>query len=564
MAVNVTFTGNIVDHNEIPYTGTEVKYQLYFYKQNGNSSSSIWSSTRLSELGQYNINLGDSDIVTPEGSVNIGDRIVIAFWTPNTSIKTDDTLINWGFIDIPLTSITEYIIDVKLMGCLSPTPLFSVTGATTIDNDVYVNDIGCHNRQSWTYNENTMYQEPSRYSQPLFFQMNTLPSDGIDISWGDSTWSNNEQPSQSYTHQYITPNSYDITTYVTNTCGLSASQVFMYTIYYSTPVVDFTIDNVSPHPVGISGTGEVVTFTNTTTDPDGRATIDGWTCDWTIEDGDYSVTYTGQSLTFSPTHQFHSIGNHDITMVLNWYTGSEWTTSTITKTINQLAWVVGNGLTWSTPIYIETASTYTPSITGNVSYITGVNYYIDDVLTFSDLPYNAQFNYTFMYSDTHIIRQVINYNTGFSSTTQSSSFNVIMSPMADFYVDDDTCGDIYTSDSEPGKPPIIMYKWKVYLNNVEIASHQGAVEYIFRYNWPTAPATYKIWHEITDFLGQTASVIKTYNVTTCKGGSTPTPTGGGFAGGGVVVRERPLPKIKVSLNKQKETKIRIVVKLINL
>lgn len=563
MSINTTFTGNIFDPSGIQYPNIEVKYQLYFYRTNASSSPSIWSSTRTSELGQYNINLGDSDILTPEGVTNIGDRVVIAFWTPNTSIRSDDNLVAWGFIDIPLTTETEYIIDVQLKGPQTPVCDFEITGATTINNNVIARDIGSHDRHSWTYSGNTMYQEPSRYSQPIFYLMNTLPTDSIDISWGDDTWTNDDLPAIDYYHQYEIPNNYDITTYVTNTSGLSASQVFLWTIYYNAPVVNFTIDNDLPNPIGTSGLGEEVTFTNTTTDPDSHAINDGWTCDWTIEDGDYTATYNGQLLTFNPTHQFHSAGEHNITLVLHWYTGSEWATSTITKTVTQQAWTVSNGLNWTPPIYIQATNTYTPAITGSTSYITGVNYYIDGTMVYSDLPYDASFNYSFMYSDTHLIQQVIKYHNGFTSTTQIGSFNVVMSPVANFSVSDDTCGDIYTSDSEPGKPPIVMYKWKVFLNNVEIASHSGAAEYTFRYNWPTAPATYKIWHEVTDILGQTANILKTYSVTTCKGGSTPLPTGGGFVGGGVLYKERPLPKIKVALKKKEEPKIIITVKLIN-
>lgn len=562
--VNVTFTGNIYDTSGNQFSGNEVKYQLYFYKQNDGSSSSIWSSTRLSEYGQYNINLGDSDILSPDGNANELDKVIIAFWTPNTSIKSNDNLLEWCFIETTLVSASTYVIDVQLKGPQVPICDFEVTGATTINENVIAIDIGSHDRHSWEFSGNTMYQEPSRYSQPIFYLMNNLPVDSIDISWGDSTWTNNDLPAIDYYHQYENPNNYDITTYVTNTAGLSASQVFMWSIYYNTPVVDFTIDNDSPNPIGTSSIGEEVTFTNITTDPDSHATIDGWTCDWTIEDGAYTAEYTGESLSYNPTHQFHSIGEHDVTLVLHWYTGFEWTTSTITKTVTQQAWTVSNGLTWTTPIYIEATNTYTPAITGSTSYVTGVNYYIDGTLVYSDLSYDASFNYAFIYSDTHLIQQVINYHNGFNSVTQVGSFNVIMSPIANFSVSDDTCGDIYTSDSEPGKPPIVMYKWKVYLNNVEIASHSGAAEYTFRYNWPTAPATYKICHEITDLLGQTANIIKTFNVTTCKGGSTPVPTGGGFAGGGVLYKERPLPKIKVILKKIEETKIVVNVKLINL
>lgn len=565
MSINTTFTGNIFDPSGVQYPNTEVKYQLYFYRTNASSSPSIWSSTRISEYGQYDINLGDSDIVTPEGVINIGDRVVIAFWTPSTSIRSDGDLVEWGFIDIPLTLDTEYIIDVQLMGPMTPHPDFSVTGATSINSDVYVNDIGCHDLHEWTYGSTTIYQAPSKYSQPLFFTMNTLPIDSIDISWGDTNWTYSQEPAQSYVHQYTNPNTYDITAYVTNTPGLSASQLFLYHIYYGEPVVDFSIDKPTPNPaVGITGMGEVVTFTNTSTDPDGHATIDGWTVDWLINDGAYTATYDGKPFDFSPTHQFHSAGIHEITMTLHWYDGFFWNETPITKTIDQQRWHVGNGLTWDTPVYIDVSTTFTPAITGATSYIQKVSYLIDGITLIDNLAYNTPFNHTFDFSDTHTILQTIYYYDGFALIPQEYTFNVLMSPIADFEVTDDTCGLKYTSVSEPGKQPIVLYKWYVLLNDVQVAYLEGATENIFRYNWPTT-GNYKIRHDIIDGLGQTASETKDYRITSCRGGTTKRGGGGdgAYAKPRIVYKEKPLPTVRVKIKKTKERKINVVVKLIN-
>lgn len=560
---NVTFTGNILDTNGNPFTSNEVKYQLYFHKNNVGSSSSVWGSTRLSEFGQYNINLGDSDILSPTGIANIGDIVIIAFWTPNTSIRSDDNLTEWGFIEIPLTSNSTYIQNVQIKNGLIPIPSFTISGATTINNNVIATDVNSNDLHSWSYEGNLIYQAPSKYSQPLFYTMNTLGTGSIDINWGDGNYSNNLDPTQSYYHQYISPNNYDITTYVTNTYGISASQLFMTHIYYNQPIVDFLIDNQNPNPIGTTGIGQIVTFTNSSTNPDGRADIDGWTCDWEIEDGIHSVIYTGQLLTFSPTHQFHSPGEHTVKLTLNWYDGFSWTTTSKSYQITQETWKITNGLTWITPIYVYVENKYSPNITGNINYVNKVDYLIDGYLPYNNLSVSDWFNHTFDLSDTHIIQQNIHYHNGFELIIQSQNFIILLSPMSDFYVSDDICGDIYTSTSEPGKQPIMLYKWKVLLNNIEIASLEGQFIHTFRYNWPTT-GLFKIWHEITDGLGQTADITKEYNISTCKGGSQPIPTGGGgFAGGGTVVREKPLPKVSVKLKKTKEPKIIINVKIIN-
>lgn len=561
--INITFTGNIYNTTGTQFTGTEVKYQLYFYKVNSGSSSSVWSSTHLSEYGQYNINLGDGDILTPSGLSNAGDKIIIAFWTPNTSIRSDDDLLEWGFIEVILDGSEYYIKDVQLKGPMVPVCDFNMGGATVVNADVIATDVASHNIHSWIFGSTTMYQEPSRYSQPLFYVMNTLQPSSSDIDWGDGIVSNNLNPAESYTHQFTAPGSYDITTYVTNVSNLSASQLFMWSVYYSTPVVNFTIDNSNPTPVGISGMGQLVTFTNISTNPDSRAFIDGWTCDWVINDGAHTATYTGQSLTFNPTHQFHSPGSHDITLTLNWYNGFAWVSSDITHQIIQEEWSVANGVTWTTPVYVNVQNTFVPDITGDTSFVSNVNYLIDGYVPFNNLGVTDSFNYTFDISNSHTIQQIIYYNTGFAYSTQEYTYPIIMSPIADFYVTDDVCGDLYTSNSEPGKQPIVLYKWKVYLNNVELSSLEGPFSTVFRYNWPTI-GNFKIWHEITDALGQTASTFKMYPVSVCKGGgSQPIDNNqGGMAGGGVLIKEKPLPKVRVKLLKMKDPKIKIEVKLI--
>lgn len=559
---NVTFTGNIYNELSSQFSGTEVKYQLYFHKVNNASSSSTWSSTRLSEYGQYNINLGDSDILTQDGNYNPDDDIILLFWTPNTSIRSDINLTEWGYINLTLTEQSLYIYDVQLKGPSAPYADFSVTGATTINNNVVITDVASHDRHEWVYNTVTMYQEPSRYGQPLFYGMNTLPADSIDITWDDGVFSNNQDPAQSYLHQYTSSNNYSITAQVTNTSGLSDSQIFMWTIYNNQPEVNFTIDVIEPYPDGISGRGEKVTFTNTTTDPDNKAITDGWTWDWSIEDTTNSITYDGQDFNYSPDHKFSSPGNHNITLRLHWYDGTEWTTSFITKSIDQQVWSVANGLTWTTPVYANHEITFTPSVSGDTNRITTVYYYLDGQGIYS-LNYNQGFYYVLFVSKTYLMRQDILYNNGFTNQTQSETYTIIMSPIADFIVSDDVCGDLYTDDSTAGLLPITMYKWKVYLENYEIASLEGANRTSFEYNWPTI-GNFKVLHSITDSNNNTHTVIKSYYVNSCKGGS---GGGGNYngnnAGTGAIIVEKPLPKFNAELMYELVPEVNIVATLIS-
>lgn len=556
--LNVSFTGNIYDTNSSLFSGDEVKYQLYFYSVNGPSSPSIWSTTRISEYGQYNINLGDSDILTQDGNSNTGDIVLLAFWTPNTSIRTDVNLQEWGFFEVVLDGSSAYTNDVQIKGPMVPEASYLVEGATTINADVIATDENSNDVHSWMHNFVDMWQKPTQYGQSIF-PINELSDTSLNIDWDDGTWTSNASPTDVHTHQYTAPDgTYSITFYITNKSGLTDTQIYGWTVYYNAPTVDFSIDKPTPDPIGTTGLGEVVTFTNTTDDPDGRALVDGWTCDWTID----TTTYLARPLTFNPTHQFDAPGTYNVTLTLHWYNGHAWTTSTRTRTVIQQVWSVSNGLTWITPVVINVENTFTPNITGDVLYISKVDYIIDSgAYGYLNLAYNQGFYYTFDVSQTHTIRQDIYYNNGFTNEVQTQTFNVAMNPVADFTVTDDVCGDLYTSTSVAGAPPFIMYVWRVYLNDIEVAALSGANRNTFTYNWSTI-GTYKILLTVTDSANNQASMLKTYVVNSCKTGGGG-PTSGGFAGGGgVIVREKPLPKIKVKLEKDINKHINVVVKLL--
>jgi hypothetical protein len=562
MALNISFIGNIYNKDGNIYTGNDVRYQLYFHKINSLSSNSIWSSTRLSEYGQYNINLGDGDILTQDGVQHNGDNVIIAFWTPNTSIKTDNNLIEWGFIDITLDGSSYYNYDVKLQGPLTPECNFSISGSINVNENVVLTDVSSNNLQEWEFGTITIYQEPTKYGQPIFYSMNTLPSDSIDISWGDGTFSNNQTPATTYNHEYTIPNDYTITVTVNNISELTDIDMFMWSIYYADPVINFNANTFSPLPSGISNLGENVTFTNTTTDPNGRSSIDGWHYNWSIEDLTYSVEYTNVLSSYSPEHQFHSSGEHSVSLTLFWYNGHEWLEKNIVRQINQLEWDVTNGLTWGEiPVYVHVEYIYTPTITGDTGYVDKVNYLIDGSISYSNLSVIQWFKYIFHYSDTHHIKQDVYYQSGFGQKVKTFTFTIEMSPISDFVVSDDVCGYVYTSTGEPGKQPITYYKWIVYLNNMEIATLEGSTKSTFRYNWPTI-GNFKIRHEITDSSEQTAFVLKNYDITSCRGGTSSSSDGyyaGG--GGGVVAVEKPLPKINVKLEKEINKNINVFVKL---
>ena len=69
VALNITFAGNIIDSENNSINDDSVKYQAYFKKTNASSSSNKWNNPRISEYGQYSLNLGDGDLLTQDGKI---------------------------------------------------------------------------------------------------------------------------------------------------------------------------------------------------------------------------------------------------------------------------------------------------------------------------------------------------------------------------------------------------------------------------------------------------------------------------------------------------------------
>ena len=288
--------------------------------------------------------------------------------------------------------------------------------------------------------------------------------------------------------------------------------------------------------------------------------MDGWYCDWYIDDNTYSITITGAKLGYQPTHQFHTPGLHTVNITLHWYDGIIWKTLTTTHQVEQLEWSIINGLTYTPPIYINETNTYTPSISGDILYAISVSYLIDDIIPIDNYGLHDTFQFIFDFSNTHTITQTVYYHTGFGEIkTQVHVFNILMSGIADFYEIDDRCGIMYESTSEPGQQPIMYYQWNVLLNDVIIATLGGEMENVFRYNWPTT-GDFSIYHAITDGLGNIYSISKNYEIHYCRHEG----SGGGGGSDKIIYRNKPLPKIGVRLKRMKKSTIKIDVKLINM
>lgn len=540
--INITFQGNVFDSTGTKYSGDEVRYQAFFYKVNSNSSPNTWSLERTTEKGQYSINLGDGDWLTQAGNVGDGDKILLLFWTPNSSIRSDNNLVEWSFIEVELSGNKHvYADNVQTYDAQVPNCSFTIAGNRT-NTDVIITDIASNNNFSWIFQSTDHFQEAERYSEALF-NMNLLPLSSVNIDWDDIIQSG-LNPGSNYTHQYTSSGDYNIEITVTNVAGLTCNTNYTHRIYWQVPTADFNISNPNPNPLADTGQGQIVNFTPIINDPDGRFTLDNWSIDWLIDDngpyGIYDIAYPNNDTSFIPAHQWHNPGPFNVRETLNWWDGFSWQIIIVNKTVTQQVWSISNGLTWPLPVIVDVPTTYTPNIAGSSGYEPWVDYEIDGNPEFVDHTTTETFDWIFTVSDTHDIKQIIHYHDGFSPQTQEENFEVGMHALAMYEHHNTDCGKRFVSTAIPGEGPITEYVWEVIYDGNVIDT--GPNDPTFYYAWPM-DGSYIVRHTITDSLPTTDSYELPFDGIKCNKGLV--TSGGGYIT--KIEKPPPLPVVKIRL-----------------
>jgi len=504
-----------------------------------------------------------------EGTASSGDHVIICFWTPNTSNLADTNLIQWGLIDITLTSDSTYVRHIQIQDAFAPNISFALSGATTVDNNVFVNDTGCNDSHSWVFSTSTIRQTPSISGVAMFSGMNTLPTTAIDIDWDDASTSLDQNPGGNYSHQFTQSGDYTISTVTTNVSGLTTPWNDTLRIYWNPGSATFSIDNNTPDPIGTTGIGELVTFTNTTVDVDSRMNAAGfeWYWDWDIVDtgayGTFTQNLTNQFFGASPTHQWKNPGSANITLTLHYYDGFAWQTDTEILGVTQQIWDVATGLNWPTPVIANDSVIYTPSVTGDVAYITDVDYNVNTTPTYTELGYTDSFSHTFLTTQTQTIRQILNYHDGFAFTSKFNDFTVDMGTVASFtYIDSDCNGKVFTDASVFPNLPQSYLRWEVIdIDTLDIlAVLENESEFV--YNWYKT-GNYRIELTASDSSApvSTDTYSEDFIIDTC-------PSSGGGSGGtsgygsayGSGISERPKIIEKIVYKEKPKNKINFVLK----
>ena len=216
--LNITLAGNIFDSTETQYPLNEVKYQAFFYSTNSFSSANKWNDTRLSENGQYNINLGDGDFLTQAGIYNSDDKVIICFWVDSTKNRNALDLTEWCFIEILLSDLSVYQNDAQTFYFQDPSCSFITTDNIILDN------VATTNHQNWLFHGTEQYQDYERYNEEMFFLM-SFDSDCVVIDWGDLVVETVDLEDEYY-HSYVLAGEYHIIVKVYNRGNLFCQSEF--------------------------------------------------------------------------------------------------------------------------------------------------------------------------------------------------------------------------------------------------------------------------------------------------------------------------------------------------
>jgi len=335
MSVNITFTGDIYDYTATQFSGTEVRYQVYFVKINTGSSPSAWGSSLNSILGQYNFNL--ADIVGTTGSVNDGDYVVVVFWVPNTVERNNLGLTQWSMFEIVLgtgpgmISSDVYTNNVQVKQNILPNLDWSLSSTGFVNTD-YTATNNSYDEHTWVFNSVTMRHERARYSQNIQL-VNTVS--GTQYDWDDGHKDVGLSGAANGTHQWSSADFYDVEIVIADECNATVTGTKQIQIFNHAPTCGIKCNQAVGQNITTPDT--VVTFEFDGGDIDDKIT----SIDWHIHDsGSYGNTDTvvsGSNKTDVISHSnglgtdwcghsttsgaFTNPGDHLVEATVNWYDG---------------------------------------------------------------------------------------------------------------------------------------------------------------------------------------------------------------------------------------------------
>jgi len=329
MALNITLDG-FCSRDSGSLTNADVQYQGFFYKVNSGSSASTWNTVRTVEAsGYWNINLGDGDWLTQDGSAAAGDRVLIVFWRTGSNRNADCVSMDeWGAFEITLDGSSTYTnptqVKVNIVPDLHWT--FPTVGGTHYVDTSYGANNTSDDVHSWDWSGTTMYHWYLRYGQIINY-VNRVNNSAYD--WDDLTTSSGLETYDG-THQWDLPGVYNVDLVIEDECGATVTGTKPIQIYWRPPTADITMTPAVPDP------NEPVSFQWTGTDIDDTIT----SIEWIIYDsgayGNTDTTTSGASDDTIPhsdgtgtdwygeapaSGAFTNPGTHNVAIVIHWFDG---------------------------------------------------------------------------------------------------------------------------------------------------------------------------------------------------------------------------------------------------
>lgn len=328
MALNVTFDG-FASLDDGTMSNLNVQYQAYFHKVSSGSSPSKWNNVRTVEnTGYWNINLGDGDWLTQDGSVASGDKVIVVFWRGGTRMGTDCSLLDeWGAFEITLDGSSTYTNPTQVKKNIAPNLIWSFPtdglAGVTYSSTNNSNDI-----HTWNWSGTTMAHWYIRYSEPIYF-VNYVRLTHYD--WGDGNQDNDLPLTSIGSHSWGIAGDYTVQIVIEDHCGATVTGTEVIRIKYPAPSpgIDCNEDNGSNHVITPD---TVVTFDYDGNNPYNRITG----IDWTIVDNTNTVS-TGHAYDDVISHTngtgtswyghsasagaFTDPGNHTVSIVIHWNDG---------------------------------------------------------------------------------------------------------------------------------------------------------------------------------------------------------------------------------------------------
>jgi hypothetical protein len=348
VTLNITFDG-FCYLNDGSLSDVNVKYQGLFYPNDTASSPTTWNDVRtVEDTGYYNINAGNLDWLSPDGTVLSGSKVIMTFWkgTPLNDDRNElcSILEEWGAFEITIDGSSVYTNVTQVKENIYPVLDWSLPPTGYVDtNYPAVND--SYDVHTWTISGTNMYHWRTIYGENIQL-INTVS--GTDYDWGDLTQDLGVSGTTNGSHQWASAGSYDVEIVIYDECSATVTETKTIDIYWHAPDPGIIMIPSDPDP------NEPVSFQWNGIDTDNRVAGISWTIN---DSGTYDNTDTTASGARDDVIQhsngtgtdwcgtsasggaFTNPGNHTVSIIYDWYDGFAWHNDPYEEVFNQAPFI---------------------------------------------------------------------------------------------------------------------------------------------------------------------------------------------------------------------------------